>query len=110
MLVMSVPGAGAEMKPAQELSTGSGFGRPGAEPVEAVVDGEMERDHLVPDYLAGRWPAAGEVAHHFRIAVQVNQVAYIGLGEPAQDLSRCFQDAPPRGAAARHPPMAATAV
>ena len=40
--------AGAEMEPAQELAGGGGLGRPGAEPVEPVLDAEMEGDSAGP--------------------------------------------------------------
>ena len=80
------------MEPAQELPGGGGLGRPGAEPVEPVVDGQMEGDDLVPDFLPGCRPAAGEVAHYFRVAVQAEQVVYVVLGELAQDQPRRFTD------------------
>ncbi len=37
-------------------------------------------------------PAAGEVAHHRRVAVQIEQVIHVVFGELAQSQSRCFQD------------------
>ena len=52
----------------------------------------VEGEDLVPDLLAGRWPAAGEVAHDLRVAVQVEQVVYVVLGELANDQPWCFQD------------------
>ena len=93
MLVISLPGPGAEVEPAQEFPGGGGLGRPGPEPVEPVVDGEMGGDDPVPDFLAGCRPAAGEVAHHLRVAVEIEQIAYVVCCEPAQGQSLCFQDA-----------------
>jgi hypothetical protein len=85
-------GAGTEVEPAQELSGGGGLSRPGTEPVEPVVGRQMEGDDLVPDLLAGCRPAAGEVAHDRWVAVQVDQVVHVVLGELAQGQTRCFQD------------------
>jgi len=45
----------------------------------------VEGNGLVPDFVAGRWHAAGEVAHYLRVAVQVEQVAHVILDELAQD-------------------------
>jgi hypothetical protein len=70
-----VAGTEAEVEPAEELAGSGRLRRPGAEPVKPVVDREMEGDDPVPDFLAGRRPAAGKVAHHLRVAVQVEQVA-----------------------------------
>jgi len=80
------------VEPAEELPGGGGLGRPGAEPVVPLVDAQVERDDLVADLLARRWPAAGEVAHDLWVAVQVEQVVRVVLGELAQGQPRCFQD------------------
>lgn len=50
---------------------------------------DIGRAPAVPEYLAGHWPAAGEVAHHLRVAVQLEQVVYVTLGELAQRQSLC---------------------
>jgi hypothetical protein len=52
----------------------------------------MEGDDLIPDYLAGCGPAASEVAHHLRVAVEVEQVIDVVLGELPQGKSLCSQD------------------
>jgi hypothetical protein len=52
----------------------------------------MERDDLVPQYLTRRWPAAGEVAHHRRVAVEVIQAVCVVLGELPQGQSLCLQE------------------
>jgi hypothetical protein len=85
-------GARAEVQPAQKLPGGGALGRPGPEPVEPVVTGQVEGDDLVPDLFAGYWPAAGEVAHYLGVAVQLVQVVNVVLSELAYGQSRCFQD------------------
>jgi len=76
---------GTEVEPAEELPGGGRLGRPGAEPVEPAVDAEVEGNDLVPEFLAGCRPAAREVAHDRRVAVQGEQVVYVVLGELAED-------------------------
>jgi hypothetical protein len=78
------------VEPAQELAIAGGLSSPGAQPVEPLVDTEVERDDLVSQDLARSWPA--QVAHDLRVTVQVEKVADVVLGELADGKSRCLQD------------------
>lgn len=77
---------GAEDEPAQELTIDGGLSNPRAQPVEPLVDTEVERDDLVPQDLAGS--RAAEVANDLRVTVQIEQVIDIVLGELADRQSR----------------------
>src|SRR4030081_3814491 len=72
------------MEPAQELTGRSLHCGPETEPFEPLVVAKEHRDDPGPDLVAGSRPAAIEEAHDLRIAVQLDQVVFVGLGETAQ--------------------------
>src|SRR5215218_3491104 len=82
----------AEVEPANELAGGLLDGRP--EPIagEPLVIGEKGRQRLISDFLAWRWPPAGDVAHHVGIAVQLFEIIQVSSSESAQDQAVGLQE------------------
>src|SRR5262249_53169063 len=81
-----------QTEPTNERSTGLLNRRPDAKAVIALVVAQEARQDLQLHQLAWRRDTTVEVAHHLGIAIQLDQVLHISLGEPAQDQSLRLQE------------------
>ena len=59
---------------------------------EALVVAQERGQDIVLDLCARRAAAAGDVVHHLRIAVELDQVVDVVSGEPTQDQALCLQE------------------
>jgi hypothetical protein len=80
------------MEPPEEVAGRLLDDRPEAVAGEALVIGQERGQDIVFDLCARRAATAGDVAHHIRIAVEVDQIVDVVSGEPTQDQALCLQE------------------